>query len=238
MEEFDEDCSYTLQDFATIRNEDISNHSFTYNLTDVDSISDIPWEPSKDMPFSATPTFIGFTWDLDQRTVSLAESKRHKYLMALQDWAAKRTHTLHEVQKLLGKLTHASQIFPEGCPYLANLEAMLTICGHKPFIPHTPPKGTQDDIKWWARHLGVQAPPVPIPIPHTPIDRQVYSDASSSVSIGIHLQGCWHAWTLQLGWNSNGCNIGWAEAVGFELLACAFLSIIQPGSTLLIHRDN
>ena len=241
MEEFDEDCSYTLLDFATIRKEDISNHPFTYNLTDVGNISDvlgISWEPSKDVPFSVTPTFIGFTWDLDQHTVSLTESKWHKYLMALQDWAAKRTHTLHEVQKLLSKLTHASQIFPEGHLYLANLKAMLTICGHKPFIPHTPPKGTQNDIEWWARHLGVQASPAPIQIPHTPIDGQAYSDASLSIGIGIHLQGRWHAWALQPEWNSNGSNIGWAEAVGLKLLAHTFLSIIQPSSTLLIHGDN
>ena len=52
MEKFDEDCSYALRDFATIRNKDISDHPFTYNLTDVDNIS---WEFSKDMPFSVTP---------------------------------------------------------------------------------------------------------------------------------------------------------------------------------------
>jgi hypothetical protein len=157
-------------------------------MADINSIPSsfgIPWEPSKDIPFSMAPTFIGFTWDLDQHTVVLAEVKQEKYLEALQDWASKRAHTLHEVQKLLGKLTHASQIFPEGHPHLANLEAMLTIFGHKPFIPHTPPKGTQEDIKWWLERLAVQAPPASLPVPRPPLDLHTYLDASSSVGIGI-----------------------------------------------------
>ena len=164
----------------------------TYNLTDVDSISNvlgIPWEPSKDIPFSSTPTFIGFTWDIEQQTVSLAEAKQHKYVAALQAWSEKRAHSLHEVQKLLSKLMHATQIFPKGQLHLANLEAMLTIFGHKPFVPHTPPKGTQDDIVWWTKCLTEQAPPAPIPTLRAPTDVCAFSDASSTIGIGIHIQG-------------------------------------------------
>ena len=57
-------------------------------------------------------------------------------------------HTLHKVQKLLGKLMHVVHVFPEWGPYLTNLKAMLTIFSNKPFVPHIPPKGMLDDIKW------------------------------------------------------------------------------------------
>ena len=219
IEEFDEDCTFPLWDFAATRSEPIEEHPYPYGVTDIDNISNalgIPWEPSKDVPFSSTPTFIGFTWDLENCTVALAETKRHKYLAALQAWASARTHTLLELQKLLSKLTHASQIFPEGHPHLANLETMLTLFRNKPFVPHTPPKGSQEDITWWTECLAAQAPPAPIPTPRTPIDVDVFSDASSTIGIGIHIQGRWHAWTLRLGSNTDGHDIGWAEAVGFE----------------------
>lgn len=94
---------------------------------------------------------------------------------------------MHEAQKLLGKLTHTAQIFLEGHPQLANLEAMLTIFGQKPFVPHTPPKGMQDDINWWSDCLATKAPPSPIPTPRPPIDLYAYSDASSSIGIGIYV---------------------------------------------------
>ena len=166
-----EDCAFTLHDFATIRGKGMDENPYPHGLNDIDNISNtlgIPWEPSKDIPFSYTSTFIGFMWDLDKHTVTLAEPKRHKSLAALQEWASKRAHNLHEAQMLLSKLTHASQIFPKGCPYLTNLETMLTIFGPKPFIPHMPPKGSQDDITWWTRHLAEQAPPCPHTYaPHT-----------------------------------------------------------------------
>ena len=117
IKEYDEDCTSELRDFTATRDTCTDTNPHIYNLTDVDNISNvlgIPWEPSKDIPFSSTPTFIGFTWDIEQQTVSLAEAKQHKYVAALQAWSEKRAHSLHEVQKLLGKLTHATQIFPEG----------------------------------------------------------------------------------------------------------------------------
>jgi hypothetical protein len=49
-------------------------------------------------------------------------------------------HMLHKVQKLHGKLEHASIIFPASCAYLTNIEAMLGVFGDNLFLPRTPPK--------------------------------------------------------------------------------------------------
>ena len=210
-------------------------------MGDIDNISyilGILWEPSKDTLFSTTPTFISFTWDLEHHEVALTEAKQHKCTSALHDWLAKRTYSLHEVQKLLSKLTHASQVLLKGHLFLANLKAMVTVFGNKPFVPHTPPKGTQDDINWWTKQLTTQASPAPIQAPHMPIDPHAFSDASSSVGIGILLQGHWHTWSLQPGWKSNDHDIGWAEAIGFELLMHAVLTASYSNITILIHGDN
>jgi len=149
-EEFNEDCSFPLQDHSTRSPCPTHDTTFCYNMHDIDSVSDtlgIPWELSKDIPFSSTPTFIGFIWDLDNHTICLIEAKGTKCVKALHDWNLKRTHALNDVQKLHNKLIHVSLIAPESRPYLTNIEAMLTICANKPFMPHTPPRSTQDDIK-------------------------------------------------------------------------------------------
>jgi len=58
-------------------------------MADIDSISatlGIPWEVSKDQPFSPTTTYIGFVWNLQERTVKLSPEKATKYLRSIEDW--------------------------------------------------------------------------------------------------------------------------------------------------------
>ena len=240
-EEFDEDHSLPLKDLSGASPRPISDHPYCYNIDDIDRVSSdlgIPWETSKDIPFSDRPTFIGLTWNLTDRTVCLAETKRAKYIVALNNWSTRRTHTLNEAQKLLGKLTHASLVFPEGRPYLINLEAMLPIFGDKPFLPRTPPRGTQDDILWWLTRLSQPSPPAPIPAPQPIYTLNAFSDASSSTGVGICLNGRWRAWSLRPNWRNGGRDIGWAESVGFELLVCAILNSHPPNFHFKLFGDN
>lgn len=51
-------------------------------MADIDALSDVlglPWETKKDIPFGDVAPFIGFSWDLANRTVSLPHSKKEKY---------------------------------------------------------------------------------------------------------------------------------------------------------------
>ena len=61
--------------------QDLSLHSphseedarYLYNFHDIDKLSEllgIPWEKSKDRPFSSSVPYIGFNWDLDNHIVS------------------------------------------------------------------------------------------------------------------------------------------------------------------------
>jgi hypothetical protein len=115
-EEFVEDMSTPLQ---ILSSQHPGNHSaeYAYSLEDVDNVTaelGVPWERSKDVPFSKIVPFIGFDWDLDRKTVSLQEKKKGRYFSAVEEWLRREKHTLEDVQKLYGKLLHTCLIVPEG----------------------------------------------------------------------------------------------------------------------------
>ena len=140
-EEFNEDCSRPIKDLSN--NSPHSPHDclFTYNLQDIDDVSKtlgIPWELSKDQPFSTSTIYIGFKWDLEAHIVSLASGKVNKYLCAIRKWGSHSTHVLKDVQLLYDKLLHVALVLPRGHAYLTGLEHMLSLCVSRPFMPHCP----------------------------------------------------------------------------------------------------
>jgi hypothetical protein len=102
-EEFDEDMATPIWDLSDTSTRSEQDMRFTYCLDDVDRISEelgIPWEREKDINFSSTVPFIGFEWDLQNKTVEIPQSKKDKYRNAITTWKAKATHDLEETQKL------------------------------------------------------------------------------------------------------------------------------------------
>jgi hypothetical protein len=63
-----------------------------------------------------------------------------------------------------------------------------------------------------------------------------YSDASSTIGVGVVIGRSWNAWLLKPGWNSDHRaprDIQWAEAVGLELAIRYVFERIAPGK----HSD-
>ena len=241
IEEFDEDMSFPIRVQNPQINVPTIDQGFTYGIRDIDDISKtlgIPWQKEKDRPFCSTFVFTGFLWNINEKTVTLTEAKHLKYLRAIQDWRKSRTHTLHEAQKLHGKLLHAAQVLPKGRAYITGLETMLTTGMSNPFMPHTPPKGTPFELDWWATKLSLPLIPRQIQPPRTPVDLHAFSDASSSFGIGVVVGNKWRAWKLRPGWDSDRKDIGWAEAVGLEFLVTILTYIQPPGQTFRIYGDN
>ena len=210
-------------------------------MEDVDAISTrlgVPWERSKDIPFQSVVPFIGFDWDLDNKRVTLQEKKKKKYLGALEEWRRRATHTLDDVQSLYGKLLHTCLVVPEGRAYLTKLEKMLAIFHDAPHKPQHPPRSTDSDLLWWLRTLSKPALCREVPGAFEVIDVQAYSDASSSWGIGVVIRNQWRAWTLKPGWNVDGRDITWAEAVGMELLIREVLREAPRGAKFKIYGDN
>jgi hypothetical protein len=232
-EEFVEDMEFPLK--ALIDSE------YPYTLTEVNQITTglgIPWEQLKDRDFSDTFIFTGFLWDLKNRTVTIPDEKRDKYLQAIADWSGRPTHDLGETQKLYGKLLHVSALITEGQAYLTTLERMISLFRNRPFKLYHAPKGTDVDLKWWSHTLSSPSIVCPIPDPCDATTLSAFSDASSGVGIGITINGLWRAWKLLPGWNRDGRDIGWAEAVGFELLVRAIATSNQPLTHIRVHGDN
>ena len=226
LEEFDEDNSSPLQDLSSRSS---PSSQYTYNDSDIDLISDhlgIPWEASKTIPFGPVAPYLGLNWDLDAKIVALPDAKKQKYLACIEEWQRRRTHNLAQVQSLYGKLLHSCLVIREGRAYLTSLEAMLSISHNSPFIPHTPPRGTSQDLQWWAKTLRKSNIFRDIPGPIVIDDFEAYSDASSGTGIGIVIGNRWRAWRLLPGWKSDGREIGWAEAVGFEFLVRSLCGLI------------
>jgi hypothetical protein len=240
-EEFDEDASFPICDLSSLSPRSLEDSAFSFCMADIDRLSNelgIPWETSKDIPFGFEVPFIGFLWNLADSTVSIPARKKSKYLEAIASWELSPTHTLEEVQKLYGKLLHSSLIVPMGRAYLTNLEAMLGIFHNSPFKPRTPPHGTAEDLRWWKLILSLPSVSRPIPGPHPLVDPSAFSDASSGIGIAITIGPLWRAWTLIPGWRRDGRDIGWAEAIAFELLVQHIVSSTPRGSHLKVFGDN
>ena len=151
-EEFNESCTHPIQDLSSTSPQSQHDHLFTYAINDIDQISHelgIPWETSKDQPFSHLTIYIGFVWDLHKKTVTLSPEKAAKYTTAICEWKTRHTHCLEDVKRLYRKLLHTASLIPEGRAYLMGLEWMLSVCEKMPFMPHCPEKSISEDLDWW-----------------------------------------------------------------------------------------
>ena len=72
------------------------------------------------------------------------------------------------------------------------------------------------------------------------VNHQAFSDASSSIGIGIVIRKQWRAWQLFPGWQTldGKRDIAWAEAVGFELLLRTHSSSINSSQHVTVYGDN
>lgn len=151
-EVFGEDCRFPISDLSRTLPRSDSNRRFSSDFSDINHSSidmGIPWEPKKDTPFAYEVLFIGLLWNLIELTVALADAKKAKYLAAIASWLTQPTHVLIEVQRLYGKLLHASLVVPHGCAYLTSLESMLSISSACPFVPHHSVRHLVNDLSWW-----------------------------------------------------------------------------------------
>ena len=142
------------------------------------------------------------------------------------------------LQRLHGKLLHAALVIPAGRAYLTGLEAMLASFNDNPFIPHTPPRDTPEDLEWWKRQLSHLHISIPIRAPQPLVDYQACSDASTSFGVAISIGPKWRAWKFVAGWKSQGRDIQWAEAIGFELLVISLCDIAGKGEHIRVDGDN
>ena len=243
LDEHVKNCQFPCLDLSTHTPHSIKDQQYSYNFDDIDKLSNalgIPWERSKDMPFTPSTKYIRLQWDLQHLTVFLTIQKKAKYIANINEWLLQPTHILNDVQKLYGRLLHASLVIPSGRAYLTGLESMLGLCNQCLFIPYSPVKGMTDDLHWWLSRLNQPSVSRPIPAPHVVTDPNAFSDASSGVSIAIIINKRCRAWRLIPGWQTldGARDIGWAEAVGFKLLVRTLTRLIGSSGHFRVYGDN
>lgn len=242
--EFVEDCTCPLRDLSTTSTCSDHDGLFAYADCDIDHISQsvqVPWALDKSFAFAIQQLYIGFYWNLQCHVVGIPAEKKAKYISAIDTFCEHSTHTQENVQKLYGKLMHAVNIIPYGRAYLTDLEVMLGLYHGCSFRPIHAPKNTYADWSWWRSYLSHAVIECPLIEINEVFDIGAFSDASSAVGVGIFIQSSgphWYAWCLQEGWNKQGRDIAWAEAIGFELLIRIILPSVPPGTHVIVYGDN
>ena len=237
IEQFAEDCKFPLKSLSVYSK---AGTTYPYDFKEISAVTDplgIPWESSKDVPFSPVILFAGFEWNLGTKKVALPDPKKVKYLGAITEWRQRDKHTLEDTRKLYGRLLYTCHIIPQGRAYLTNFEKLMGTLFERPFTPRHQPKPLEEDLAWWQKILTRPSLSRDIPGGQLIIDVRGFSDASSSVGLGVVIGSRWRAWRLLPDWKERGRDIGWAEAVALELLIRIILKL-NPPSGFKVFCDN
>ena len=145
-----------------------------------------PLSPDKCVGPTTCLVFLGIQLDSVNMTAQLPSDKRIELVELLDEWALKRSCRLKELQSLVGKLSHACAVVPQGGTFLRRLLDLLK--GHSskqsPFIRLN--QECKRDIEWWRSFLpswdGVYFFDLPdwAPVP----DLFLSTDASGSWAMG------------------------------------------------------
>jgi hypothetical protein len=217
--------------------------SFSYSLDSIFAFTSPlgwPWKDSKTRPFAPIFKYLGFNWDLIEKTVQIPDEKKSQYLSKLESWTPGNKSTQREAQSLLGTLVHCSLAMPDSRSHLPALSRFATSFNMalSPFTQKSPNPSVLSDIAWWREHLSTNFAGSRLhrPPPPSPIDFWV--DASTDWGIGIVFNGEWDSWKFSTQWRSNGRNIGWAEFVAIEIGLIVAISNGYSNIHFTIRSDN
>ena len=132
--------------------------SFSYALDNIYNLAarlGWPWNESKTRPFSLEFKYLGFTWNLHDKTVQIPESKKLRYLSKLELWVPDQKFSKKETESILGTLVHCSLALPDRCSCLPAISWFATSFNHfsSPFVHRTPNLSVLTNIAWWCTRL-------------------------------------------------------------------------------------
>ncbi|KAG9087292.1 hypothetical protein FRC06_002607 [Ceratobasidium sp. 370] len=165
-----------------------------------------PWKHAKTRLFAFIFTYLGFVWDLEHKQVSIPPEKRAKYSTHIRDWLARPKASLKEMEVIIGSLIHCALAIPDGCAHIAGL---IAFCATLPreyklhFRTLAPSQRAIADAHWWLKHLNQGDCSSFVRPPPPPTNLTIYTDASTSFSLGVIIDDQFMAWRLLHGWNTD-----------------------------------
>ena len=128
--------------------------SFPYSLDSIFNFTSPlgwPWKESKTRPFAPKFKYLGFIWDLAEKSVQIPVEKKIRYLSKLEPWLPDKKFTQREAQSLLGTLVHCSLAMPDSRSRLPALSRFVTSfnTAPSPFVRKSPHSSVLSDITWW-----------------------------------------------------------------------------------------
>jgi hypothetical protein len=200
----------------------------------------LPWSVKKHIPFAHTFPYIGFMWDLDNKTVEIPKDKCNKFLSRLEHWATGHKVSKHECDVVVGSLNHCTNVLRDGRNHLPSFYRLSASFSRatSPFVKHRIPADVAEDVTWWRRQLSSEPCISRIITPPAPLKSEIFVDASTSWGIGFSLDNQWLAWELLPGWKGEGRDIGWAEMVAVELAVLVLINAQFRDCHVILRSDN
>ena len=188
--------------------------TFSYSLSDIYSLAKClgwPWKESKTRPFAPEFKYLGFIWNLPDKTVQIPAPKKLRYLSKLEPWREGQKFSKKDTESVLGTLVHCSLAVPEGRSRLPSISRFAASFNHfsSSFVRRSPNPSVIADISWWRSQLSADFCGSALSNPPVASTVEFWVDASSSWGVGVVFDNVWEAWKFIPGWNTDGRNIGW-----------------------------
>lgn len=192
--------------------------------------------------FADEQRYIGFIWNVVERTVHLPDDKFTQRKEEVDEFLTLgESFNLKRAERFIGRLVHTTYIVPNMKCYMPSLhrwEAEWKVASARRKLP----EDVRDDLLEWKSVLGSFQPRRIIP-DEDPVDVQWVGDASMS-GIGVLIGEHWAEFTLTPGWNEatpqrKKRNIAWAETVAIRLgLLMLNKILVVGGKTFTVLTNN
>ena len=131
--------------------------SFSYSLKDLYQPAaqlGWPWKHSKTRPFTPEFKYLGFIWNLSEKTVCIHDDKKSQYLLKPQPWIQGKKFSRKDAELVLGTLVHCSLAIPDGRSCLLLITRFMSSFNHltSSYAHRLPNVSVLTDIEWW-HHL-------------------------------------------------------------------------------------
>jgi hypothetical protein len=153
----------------------------------------LPWKHIKTRPFNPVFTYMGFEWLLPNRSVSIPNAKKAKYLDWLAAWVPGARLGVRNAEQLLRTLVHCTLAVPDGRAHIVAIIKFAASFGsaHSRFARWEPSGRVLQDVVFWQTQLKkpfcgsiLRAPPPALPT-------EFLVDALTGWGVGVVFDGTW-----------------------------------------------